>query len=166
MKFFLTYLGGRITGGNIEVHDVQFVVGTNIEETFSELKQRWIGNKNSVHLDAYITLRYVDGYSISIASEPQHTPLGLYFVNIGGYQKDKIAEQHEFGVFVATSEAEAISKAKQQLLSNYELKHKDDCYDIDDCFKVSLFDLQYYIHLTPTTHSQAFIPDWYGYHVL
>ena len=166
MNLFLTYLGGRITGGNIEIHDVQFVVGANIEETFSELKQRWIGNKNSVHLDAYITLRYVDGYSITIANEPQYTQLSLYFVNIGGYQKDKIAEQHEFGVFVATSEAHAISRAKQQLLRNTELQHKDDSYDIDDCFKVSLFDLHQYIHLTPTPHTQAFIPDWYGYHVL
>ena len=166
MNLFLTYLGGRITGGNIEIHDVQFVVGANIADTFSELKQRWIGNKNSVHLDAYITLKTVDGYSISIASEPQHTQLGLYFVNIGGYQKNKIAEQHEFGVFVAESEAHAISKAKQQLLNNCELQHKDDSYDIDDCFKVSLLDLQHHIHLTPTTDSQAFIPDWYGYHVL
>ncbi|MBE0362556.1 hypothetical protein PULV_a0070 [Pseudoalteromonas ulvae UL12] len=166
MNLFLTYLGGRITGGNIEIHDVQFVVGPNIEHTFSELKQRWIGNKNSVHLDAYITLRYVDGYSITIANEPQDTQLSLYFVNIGGYQKDKIAEQHEFGVFVATSEAHAISRAKQQLLRNTELQHKDDSYDIDDCFKVSLFDLHQYIHLTPTPHTQAFIPDWYGYHVL
>ena len=145
---------------------MQFVVGPNIEHTFSELKQRWIGNKNSVHLDAYITLRYVDGYSITIANEPQDTQLSLYFVNIGGYQKDKIAEQHEFGVFVATSEAHAISRAKQQLLRNTELQHKDDSYDIDDCFKVSLFDLHQYIHLTPTPHTQAFIPDWYGYHVL
>ncbi|MDP4984013.1 DUF1543 domain-containing protein [Pseudoalteromonas tunicata] len=166
MNLYLAYLGGRIFGGNIEIHDVQFVTGESIEQTYTTLKQRWIGDKNSVHLDSYIQLTDIDGYKISLRETEQHSELKLFFVNLGGYRKDSLAEQHEFGLFVAKSSYEAKEKAMQKLLSNAQLQHKDDLYDVDDCFRVSLLDLNYHIHLEPSGKNQVLHPDWFGYQVL
>lgn len=166
MNLYLAYLGGRIFGCNIEIHDVQFVIGTSIEQTYSTLKQRWIGDKSSVHLDSYIQLNHIDGYTIILKETEQKSELKLYFVNIGGYKKESLAEQHEFGLFVAKSSYEAKEKAMKTLLVNTQLQHKDDLYDVDDCFRVSLLDSNYHIHLEPCGKNQVLHPDWFGYQVL
>jgi len=69
-KLFLVYLGGRTPKANIELHDVQFVTGNSIEETFVQLRGRWFGTTRGLHLDAYLELRFVDGFRIESEAIP------------------------------------------------------------------------------------------------
>ena len=166
MQLFMVYLGGRIAGCHIEMHDIRFVVGECIEACFTKLKAQWVGDKNKVHMDSYLCVKYVDGYEICLHDTPQIQQEKLYFVNMGAYRSDSLAEQHEFMLCVAASPEEAKNKAKNKLLKGLKLKHKDDLYDVDDCFAVDLFTSGVNIHLIPTDKTQFFVPDWYGYHVL
>ncbi len=42
-KLFIVYLGGSAPKANIELHDIQFVVGNTIEDTFEQLRSNWFG---------------------------------------------------------------------------------------------------------------------------
>lgn len=166
MQLFMVYLGGRVTGCHIEMHDVRFVIGEKIEDCFSKLKQQWVGDKNQVHMDSYVKVNYVDGYQITVSEEAQKSDKKLYFVNLGAYTPEQLAEQHAFGLFVAASAEEAKFRAKTSLLVGMPHQHKDNLYDVDDCFAIDLFDQQHQIQLTPTDKRQNFKPDWFGYHIL
>ena len=166
MHLFIVYLGGRIAGCHIEMHDIRFVVGENIEACLNKLKAQWVGDKNKVHMDSYMTVKYVDGYEITFSETPSLQRERLFFVNMGAYRADSLAEQHEFMLCVALSAEEAKQKAKSKLLQGMLHRHKDDLYDVDDCFAVDLFDTGYNIHLTPSEKTQQLVPDWFGYQVL
>ncbi|MCE2594649.1 DUF1543 domain-containing protein [Motilimonas cestriensis] len=173
-RLFLAYLGGRISGGHIEIHDVRFVHGENITATYEQLKQQWIGDKGSVHLDSYVLLNHINGYRIQLLAQQPSNDLKLYFVNLGGYHPELMAEQHCFGVFVATSPDQAKQRAWHELLKKmqpiWQQAHKDDLIAVDDCFPVSLIDSPLQIHLSyegeHLSQSQPLQPDWFGYHKL
>ena len=61
---FLVVLGGRVNKANIELHDVRWVVGSCIEDTFETLRSDWFGNLEGLHIDSYKKINYVDGYKI------------------------------------------------------------------------------------------------------
>lgn len=165
MKLFLVYLGGKAPGANIELHDVRFVVAENIADTHETLRNQWFGTVTGLHIDSYMQVNDIDGYAVSLAKEKQQTSHKLYFVNLGGYYPEQIAEQHEFLLCVATSEYDAKQKAKQQLLANADSKHKDDLLELDECFAIE--QLQgWHIHLTASGKAQPMRPDWSGYNVI
>lgn len=165
MQLFLVYIGGTAPGANIELHDVRFVAAERIEDTYTQLCQQWFGTVKGLHIDSYMAVNNIDGYKVSLQSEPQNTDIKLYFVNFGGYYADKIAEQHDFMLCVAGSAAEAKAKAKQRLLTGADSPHKDDLLELDDC--IALEQLQgHYIHLTASGQSQAMRPDWSGYNII
>ncbi|AXQ98892.1 DUF1543 domain-containing protein [Pseudoalteromonas piscicida] len=166
MKLFVVYLGGRIQGCHIEMHDVRFVAANTIEEACPKLKQQWVGDKNSVHMDSYTVIEHADGYAIELTEEDVEQAEHLYFVNLGGYKPDSLAETHDFGLFVATSADEAKEKAKALLLNGFSHIHKDDLHDVDDCFAVDLFDQKLNIKLTHSGQSTPLTPLWFGYHPL
>jgi hypothetical protein len=166
VKLFMVYLGGRVAGCHIEMHDVRFVVAESIEQTYSKLKAQWVGDKNACHMDSYVEIKHADGYAISMSNEPQITDLKLYFVNLGGYISTSLAEQHDFALIVAKSEQEAKAKAKERLLVGMSHQHKDNLHEVDDCFALELLDEHTYVHLTPSGQTQALHPDWVGYHIL
>ncbi|MCG7563828.1 DUF1543 domain-containing protein [Pseudoalteromonas sp. McH1-42] len=166
MQLFMVYLGGRLSGCHIEMHDIRFVVGTCIEDTFGALKQQWVGDKDKVHMDSYVALRHIDGYQVDLVSEPPVQQPNLYFVNLGGYRHDSLAEQHEFGLFVAPTAQAAKARALNTLLPDTELRHKDDLYAVDDCMVLDLIDGKHYVQLTPSGQSQPIVPQWFGYHKL
>lgn len=167
MKLFLVYLGGSVAGANIELHDVRFVVGENIEATYPALRQQWFGDAAGLHIDSYMQIKQIDGYNISLHSTPQDGALKLFFVNFGGYYPDKLAEQHEFTLCVAEAATQAKSYAKKQLLTRAESSHKDDLLEMDNSFAITQLD-GYFVHLQPaaTNTSQAIQPDWFGYNVI
>ena len=66
MQLFMVYLGGRIQGCHIEMHDVRFVVGESIEQTDTKLKTQWVGDKNSVHIDSFMAVNHIDGFAVSV----------------------------------------------------------------------------------------------------
>ena len=162
----MVYLGGRIQGCHIEMHDIRFVVGQNIEQTYTKLKSQWVGDKNSVHMDSYMAINHIDGYKVTVSDTPVEQTKQLYFVNIGAYRSDLMAEQHDFALYVASSIQEAKQRAKNDLLAGFSHIHKDDLHDVDDCFAIDLLDSQLSIKLTQSGQAQKIKPDWFGYHVL
>jgi Domain of Unknown Function (DUF1543) len=164
-KLFLIYLGGRAPNANIELHDVQFVAADSIEDTFGELRQRWFGTVQGLHLDAYVEVKFVDGFRIELRRDPSAQPEKLYFVNLGGYDPASVAELHQFGLFVATTAADAKSKAKESLLTRSVQQHKDDLFDVDDCVPIGQV-AEYFVHLVPDSRTRPFVPDWFGYRVI
>lgn len=88
----------------IEVHDVRFVAGTTIDDTIPELRRQWFGRRDGLHLDAYMAVRAVDGWAVRLGREPAAPrPERLWFVNLGAYRPDSLAELHHFGLVVAST---------------------------------------------------------------
>ena len=46
-------LGGRANKANIELHDVRWVLGTKIEDTYDVLRREWFGAIEGLHIDSY-----------------------------------------------------------------------------------------------------------------
>ena len=182
-KLFLVVLGGRTKMSNIELHDVRWVIGKSIQDTFKDLRNQWFGDLKGLHIDSYIKINYIDGYLINIKKKNsnyknqissqinQDTNKDiLWFVNLGGYNSNNLAEQHQFGLVVAKTSFEAKRKAKNEWLKNSLLKHKDDlsCLknikEIDECKSIKSIKT-WQIELIPDKlkRNQKFIPDWYGY---
>lgn len=156
------YVGGTAPGANIELHDVQFVAAEQPEEAFPLLREKWFGDKSKVYIDGYARIEWADGYDVMLCAAPFHGPEKLFFVNVGGYRSDELAELHQFGLFVAHSADEAKEKAKQVLLTGSFQQHKDDLAEVDDC--LLLHSLQgYHIHLKANALGEPARPLWQGY---
>ena len=63
---YLVVLGGRAKKANIELHDVRWVVGSKIEDTFNTLRKNWFGSPEGLHIDSYKKIRSIDGYKINL----------------------------------------------------------------------------------------------------
>jgi hypothetical protein len=146
MKLFAVYLGGKAKGANIEVHDVVFVVGKDIKETFNELKQKWFGNPNSVHIDSYIELNQIGEYQISVSLDKRLNQKSLYFLNIGYCLTNNFGEQHNFHFLISESINKAKEKAKELFSVTPLSPHVDNLMDIDSLIQISQLG-KYYIHI-------------------
>src|SRR5262249_49713041 len=155
------YLGGRAARCNIELHDVVFVVGSSIEETYPLLAKKWFGTLNQFHIDSYLHLQHVDGYEVHLEKDPAKIDSSkkLYFINLGAYNSFEFTEYHQSAFYVTESAPEAVKKAKSELCIGLETVHKDDVvlldrvnnsleYDVDDVLEISEVD-NYYISLVP-----------------
>ena len=69
---YLVVLGGRAEKANIEVHDVRWVVGSKIEDTYDTLRKDWFGSSRGLHIDSYKKIQYIDGYKINLISVENH----------------------------------------------------------------------------------------------
>ena len=63
---YLVVLGGKAKKANIELHDVRWVVGSKIEDTYDTLRKGWFGSPKGLHIDSYKKIKYVDGYKINL----------------------------------------------------------------------------------------------------
>ena len=133
LSLFIVVLGGRTLRSNIEMHDVRWVLGESIEDTFPELRKQWIGNRKGLHMDSYKRIQYVDGYKISLFKSTNNDLISsktedksLWFINLGGYDPMKMYEQHEFTLVVAKKAIDAKKKARKNWASNLKKKHNDD----------------------------------------
>lgn len=129
-------LGGRAPGCRIELHDVVFAVGISLESMHEQLLEQWFGTPGRMHIDAYARLDQVAGYRIELRDELYQGEQRLFFINIGGYVENELAEQHAYGFIVAPNKTEAKKQAKAELLPGRQEKHKDDLYDVDDCLEL------------------------------
>jgi len=172
-SLFLVVLGGRAPGCHIELHDVRFVAGATIEAAIPELRRQWFGRSEGLHLDSYLVVRAVDGWAVSLAPEPA-APRSerLWFVNLGAYRPDCLAELHHFGLVVARSPQAAKAAAKRQWLRGALQQHKDDLAAVDDCLALEQLELlggeRWHVQLAPHPEgqSQRQVPDWFGYRLL
>ncbi|MFY8148794.1 MAG: DUF1543 domain-containing protein [Prochlorococcaceae cyanobacterium] len=169
-SLFLVVLGGRTDRSLIELHDVRFVAGRRIEDTFPALRRQWFGRREGLHLDAYLQVRAVDGWAVSLGREPaEQRPERLWFVNLGAYRPDALAELHHFGLVVASSPQAAQAAARRQWLQGALQQHRDDLCAVDDCLAIEQLELlggeRWHVRLTPHPQglSQPQVPDWFGY---
>jgi hypothetical protein len=133
IKLFAVYLGGRAPRCNIELHDVVFVIGKQIEDTYPRLQEKWFGNLDKIHIDSYMELKYVDGYEIKL--KPFSEPIGdlkLFFVNFGAYTEHLFGEVHQCAFYVAKDKAQAIAKARANLCVDMVQTHCDDNLLVED----------------------------------
>jgi hypothetical protein len=170
---FLVVLGGRAPGCHIELHDVRFVAGATIEATLPELRRQWFGRREGLHLDAFMAVRAIDGWEVSLGREPAVSrPERLWFVNLGAYRPDCLAELHHFGLVVARSPQAAKAAARRQWLKGALQQHKDDLAAVDDCLAIEqlelLGDARWHVQLQPHPQglSQSQVPDWFGYRLI
>ncbi len=166
---FLVVLGGRTDRSLIELHDVRFVAGRSIEDTYPELRRQWFGRRRGLHLDSYMAVHCIDGWRITLELEPPSEKQRLWFVNLGAYQPDSLAELHRFGLVVAPSLQAAKATAKKRWLLDALQQHKDDLSAVDDCLAIEQLSLtesnSVYVHLHRQldAESQNQVPDWFGY---
>ncbi len=176
LSLFIVVLGGRSLKSNIEIHDVRWVIGETIEDTFPELRKQWLGKKSGLHIDSYKCIKYVDGYKIivtksnkDILNSPKTENLSLWFVNLGGYNPKKMYEEHEFNLIVAEKATEAKKRAKKNWETNLKDKHNDDhtsinyLEQIDDLHSIKIKNWEINLILDPEQRNEQLIPDWYGY---
>ena len=179
---FLVVLGGRAKKANIELHDVRWVVGSRIEDTFDILKKDWFGSFEGLHIDSYKKINHVDGYKITLKKIEKRkfknikfingnkSTKNLWFVNIGGYHPSSMQEKHEFGLVAASTKLEAKNLAKSKWLLDCKKKHKDDLASLkeiigcDDCQLIQKIG-KWEIELTQDNNfiDENNNPDWFGY---
>ena len=179
---FLVVLGGRAKKANIELHDVRWVVGSRIEDTYDSLRSNWFGTLQGLHIDSYKKIIYVDGYKINLRKienkKSKNNKLfyennikkNLWFVNLGGYDPSSMQEKHEFGLVVASSSSEAKKNAESKWFHGYKKKHIDDIAslenicNLDDCEVIKKID-NWVIELILENNlvEETNYPDWFGY---
>ena len=178
---FLVVLGGKAKKANVELHDVRWVIGSKIEDTYEVLRRDWFGSREGLHIDSFKKINYIDGYKINlknIENEKSNNnvfisrnipKMNLWFVNIGGYDPNSMQEKHEFGLVVAKSPLEAKNKAKSKWLNGCQKKHKDDItslkkFILDDCEliqKIGNWEIELILENNFVEETNS--PDWFGY---
>lgn len=153
-KLFAVYLGGRAPKANIELHDVVFVVGESIEQTYPQLLELWFGSPEGLHIDCWIELDVVDGYRVRLVADKPVSEQQLYFINLGAYHADHIGELHATAFMVAQSSQAVKARAKKTLLPGTQALHTDDLYEVDDCMPLAHIN-GYYIALEPGADHRA-----------
>jgi len=175
-------LGGRAKKANIELHDVRWVVGSKIEDTYDTLRKDWFGSPQGLHIDSYKKIKYIDGYKINLIYfekdkidkkqlvKKNKAKKHLWFVNIGGYSPTSMQEKHEFGLVTASTMLEAKNIAKSKWLSGCRKKHKDDIASLnmliscDDCQLIkNIGSWEIELILENNLLEETNYPDWYGY---
>ena len=157
MKLFAIYVGGEVQGGNIEVHDMRFVMATSLKETYPELVRQWWGTPKSLHIDCWAELTHADGYDVSLRPEPFAERLRLYYVNMGGYEKSQFTELHR-NLFVVAENITAAKRRAKAAINGWDQPHRDDIYAADQifCLNDHLPEKRLHIHLTPAESDRSF----------
>lgn len=178
---FLVVLGGRTATSHVELHDVRWVVGTCIEDTIPTLRREWFGLQRGLHIDSYKAITQVDGFAVRLhpTHEGQTAPgrgeeagpaERLWFVNLGGYVRESLQEQHHFGLVVAKTQQAAKAQAKARWLRGALQRHKDDLHgieslgDVDDCLPINgLGRWTLGLEKQASGPEMDLSPDWFGY---
>ena len=156
-QLFLVVLGGRVDGAQVEVHDVRFVAGETLEATLPELRRQWFGRRRGLHIDSVMEVRQVGGFAVRLRQQTPSGALRLWFVNVGGYRPQRLAEEHAYGLVVAASAAAAKRQAVSGWLPEAAARHKDDLQAIE---RVG----PWHVHLDPASEPDPpQRPDWFGY---
>lgn len=151
-KIFSIYLGGYAPKCLVEVHDMVFAVGCSFDEILPQLKDKWFLNHfDRFHYDGYQDLSVVDGHRIQLQDAPSDSPIKLFYVHLGAYDQNQLNELHKNCFVVASSIAEAKSKARASWTS-VDQPHKDVQCDVESLIQIDEVD-GLFLHLEPTTDS-------------
>jgi hypothetical protein len=148
-RLFAVMLGGNAPKSNTELHDVVFVAGERVEDTYHDLMDLWFGATDGLHIDSWIDLDVVDGHRVTLAADPPAGGKKLWFINLGAYRPGEFAELHANVFLVAATADEVKRRAKEHLLQGFESVHTDDLYEVDDCLQIGQV-AGLHVHLEPT----------------
>lgn len=162
LKLFMLLLGSKGPGRHIEQHDIFFGIGASLKELVPDIKAFWRNTGTSLHIDGYREVNAVEGYEIKVIPKGEDfTPSNnkLFFVNLGGYIADTLAEQHHIVLTVQPDKGPAIQESKKTVFyraGNMSSTHVDDKYgvDVDDIYNIqdllsSDLKNKYHIQITP-----------------
>src|ERR1700761_240059 len=99
LKLFMLLLGCKPPGRHTEQHDIFFGIASSLRDLVPEIKVFW-PEPEKIHIDAWREVNNVDGYQVKVISAgetsaaPTEPKKKLFFINLGGYQENKFAEQH------------------------------------------------------------------------
>jgi len=163
MKLFAVYLWGYIDGCHVEIHDVRFVIGEKIEDTYQQLQEQWIGWPQYFHIDAYMEIKNIDWYKVHLSKNEWQDSKKLFFVFMWAYDKKLFWELHEINFYVWEDEDSVKQRALSELCLGTELPHRDTLYDVDSIIEISKL-WEYFIELEYTGEDpQDLSPDWFGF---
>ena len=166
--------GAIETAGQLDAFGMR--VGDCFDDTIPDLRRQWIGQRRGMHVDSYRRITRVDGHRVEVLEEPDPRQSGtpkLWFVNLGAYDPNDMAERHRFGLLVASSPQAAKARAKRLWLRGLDQVHKDDLHvaappeELDDLLPIE-GNGRWRLKLTPLDHGEdpPEKPDWYGYRLL
>jgi len=145
-KLFLLLLGSKAPKRNVEQHDYFFGIANTLKELVPQIKAFWPEAGNSIHVDGWRLVTNVDGYEIKVMPRTGLTPPSerkLFFINLGGYQPNKLEEQHYTVLTVQENRASAVQDAKKTAFFKANSikganSHIDEKYgiDVDDIYRV------------------------------
>jgi len=158
-------LGSKAPARNVEQHDYFFGIAASLKELVPEIKAFWPEAGNSIHIDGWREVNFVKGYEIKVALQEEITEPSakkLFFINLGGYQSNKLEEQHYTVLTVQEDRAQATQDAKKTVFfKSNSIKgansHIDEKYgiDVDDIYRVEdilcpAHKEKYHLHIQPT----------------
>ncbi|SEA18698.1 DUF1543 domain-containing protein [Alkalimonas amylolytica] len=149
LDLFMVMLGGSHPKANTELHDVVFVAGEQLQQTYPQLRQLWFAEPKGLHMDAWMRVRAVDGFKLQLVSEPVSQQYRLFFLNLGGYHDAVFGEDHRYLLVVAKDKAEAKQKGKARQLNSWDKPHTDNVFAVDQCLEVQQVG-DYFVQLTAT----------------
>lgn len=161
-QLYMITLGGKLPKGHSEIHDVQFMIAEDVEETYEALKVNWKGLDLKLHLDSYKALEGADGYAINVVDEPVEGQDDLYFVFVGGYDPKVMLEIHDVGLFVCENANQAKVRAAKELLTGMVQVHADFVLKVTEAELLNQVKPGY-LKLTKTDKTYDRQPDWHGY---
>lgn len=140
-NLFAFYLGGSHPQSNIELHNLQFAIGSTIEDCFDNLKKDWFGDLKGLHLDGYILLDFVNGYQVEVSENSQQlvsSEFGLFCVHLGAKVEGIFEEQHKTEFVVAKTASQALVKVLKSVVNpNWEDIHRDKLFDVETVIDLS-----------------------------
>ncbi|MCT6699358.1 DUF1543 domain-containing protein [Rheinheimera sp. 4Y26] len=149
---YIVMLGGRHAAAKIEVHDVVFACGDNLQQIYPQLREQWFGSAEGLHIDSWMAVDGVGQYKVSFSQQaPAAGELRLFFINLGGYQPGQFGEEHRYLLVVAKDKSSAKQEGKTMLAVHWEKPHTDNLWDLDDCIAIDNIAGRY-IKLTVEPH--------------
>lgn len=155
MKLFMINVGGRTINSCAEVHDIQFVVGNDINDCIDELKDRF-NYFESMHLDCYKVINHINSYKIVFE---EATNSRLFMIYYGGYNPSKFGEVHAIDFVVAPDSKEAKRLAKENMHRFEYIDHVDEVTDV-------ALNAKYAVSIEAGDYTYDNVPDWQGYQKL
>lgn len=142
----MVLLGSKAPARNVEQHDYFFGVARSLKELVPAMKTFWPEAGSSIHVDGWREVTRVGHYRIDIGDAAEthpDNPKRLFFINLGGYQSGKLAEQHYTVLSVQSDRAQAVQEAKRTVFFKTNSirganAHIDEKYgiDVDDIYRI------------------------------
>jgi Domain of Unknown Function (DUF1543) len=146
LKLFMVLLGSKAPDRHVEQHDFFFGIAYTLKDLVPQMMAFWPDAGNSLHIDGWREVTQVQGFTIQVVAKDKSdllSPEKLFFINLGGYQADKLEEQHYTILSVHEDKSQAVRQAmKSVFFKTNTLKgagsHIDDKYgvDVDDIYQI------------------------------